>query len=100
MQIRASFRQLTHRVEQVVTHVAREVGDELDALQAGRVVKANQQVGKAFTAAVAVDVFVAVDRLAEEVTSLQPSAASWRTSAAMCSGGRLCSGPRTLGTMQ
>ena len=42
----------------------------------------------------------AAPRMTHAVISFAPSAASWRTSAAMCSGGRLCSGPRVDGTMQ
>src|SRR5262249_45252771 len=66
VQVRADLRQLTDRVEQVVAHVAREVGDELDALDARRVVYARQQVRQPFAAAVVLGVFVAVDGLAEE----------------------------------
>ena len=44
----------------------REVGDELDALDARRVVDAGEQIGQPFAPAVAVVVLVAVDRLAEQ----------------------------------
>ena len=48
VQVRADLRQVADGVEQVVAHVAREVGDELDALDARRVVDAREQIGQPF----------------------------------------------------
>src|SRR5262249_40348193 len=66
VQVLAHLRQLAQRVEQVVGHVAREVRDELDALQPRRVVNARKQIAEALDSAVAVRVAVAVDGLAEQ----------------------------------
>ena len=46
VQIGADLRQVADGIEQVVGHVAREIRDELDALDARRVVHARQQVGQ------------------------------------------------------
>src|SRR6185312_1125451 len=66
VQIFAYFRQIAHGVEQVVAHVAREVSDELDAFDAGRVVDAQQQIGQPFAPAVAVVERITIDGLAEQ----------------------------------
>jgi hypothetical protein len=73
--------QVADGVEQVVGHVLGEVRDELDALEAPAC-RASARAGR--RGAVRPSPWrglVAVDRLAESVTSLQPWSASWRTSA-------------------
>src|SRR5205823_10610542 len=53
-------------VQQVVAHVAREIRDELDALDPRGVVNLGQKIGKAKASAVAQVVFVTVDGLTQE----------------------------------
>ena len=60
----------------------------------------SEQIGQPRHSAVAHGVLVAVDGLAQQRDFLAAFAGELATSAAMCSGCRLCSGPRTLGTMQ
>src|SRR5437588_5790203 len=66
MEIRTDLRQLTDRIEQIVAHVAREVGDELDALDAWRFVDAFEQIGQPLMPAVATVELVTVDGLTEK----------------------------------
>src|SRR5262249_8394392 len=66
MQIRAHLGQLPDGVEQIITHVARKIRDELDALDSCRVMNSCQQIGKPETSSVAKVVLVAVDGLAQE----------------------------------
>ncbi len=72
VQIAANLGQIAHGLEQVVGHVLREVGDELDPLNAGRVVDFGQQVRQPHAPAVAQLVLVAVDGLAQQRDLLAP----------------------------
>ena len=100
MQIFAYLGQLAHGVEQIVAHVAREVGDELDALDAGRVMNAAKQIGQPFAAAVAVLERVAVDGLAEQGDFLAALGGKLANLGGDVFGRPALLRPRTLGTMQ
>src|SRR5581483_11291067 len=66
MQVRTNLRQSSHGIEQIVAHVARKIGDELDPFDARRVVDASQQICESWPTAVAQIVLIAVDGLAEQ----------------------------------
>ena len=63
----------------------------------GDVVEQDEQIGQPDGRRPPVASLVAVDRLAEQRDFLQPSSASWRTSATISAAGRLCSGPADAG---
>src|SRR5262249_16343411 len=66
MQIGTDLRQLPDGIEQVVAHISREVGDELDTHDARRVVNARQQVGESNLPAVAQVILVTIHCLPEQ----------------------------------
>src|SRR5262249_2479665 len=66
VQVRADLGQRSNRIEQVVAHVPREIRDELDPLDASRVVNPCQQIGEPKTPPVAEAVLVAIDSLPQK----------------------------------
>ena len=46
VQVGRDLRQIAHRLQQIVGHVPRVIGDELDAADAGHVVDQREQVGQ------------------------------------------------------
>ena len=100
MQVGTNLRHVRTASSKSSRHVMRKVGNEFDTFDPRRVVdNAPADRSSVYTDHRRIGI-VTVDGLAKQRDLLTTFGGKLRTSAAMCSGGRLCSGPRTLGTMQ